>query len=195
MRLILLATDLWITCLLNCGPLFKKSPNYRLLLFWDVTPSNIPEEVMSQLHHGGSQKSHVNKVTSQSDLSMTGDRMYWYQSNLISGTCPVKKRRPWRSTSPSTRRLTWRRISSVEPRWWMTWVWSWWEPWWHRGPLWLALRCDSARNWPTRWWRSDQKECRSGWGSSPWNERTESRMPGESNFLRWHNNSVRATCI
>ena len=104
-------------------------------------------------------------------------------SNLVCGTCPVTKRRPWRSTFPGIRRSIWRRISSVEPHWWMTWGWSWWALWWHREPPWLVLRCGSARNSPTKWWRSDQMECRSGWGSSPWNERTESRKPAESNFL------------
>lgn len=127
--------------------------------------------------------SHRRKRTNMRDIS----HFAWYNisvhSNLVFRTCPVTKRRPWRSTFPSIRRLIWRRISLVELRWWMTWGWSWWALWWHREPPWLVLRCGSARNWPTKWWRSDQMECRSGWGSSPWNERTESRKPAESNFL------------
>jgi hypothetical protein len=58
------------------------------------------------------------------------------------------------------------------------------------------LRCGSARSWPTKWWRSAQTGCISGWGSSPWNERTESRMPGESNFLvTTHSHSIKAVSL
>lgn len=98
-------------------------------------------------------------------------------------TCQATMRRPWRSRSPSRHRLIWRRKSWVALRWWTTWGWSWWARWWHRGPPWRVSHCGSARSWPRRWWLSDQMECRSGWGSSPWNERTESRKPGESSFL------------
>ena len=92
-------------------------------------------------------------------------------------------RKPWRSMRQGIHQCSSRKKSSGGRYWWRIWGWSWWGPWWRRGPPWLALPPGLARRRPTRWPRWGRREYKSVWGSSPSTSQTGSRRPGGNSCL------------